>query len=113
MSVGRVALLLVLTLAVGAGGTLVIEGNTAPVSLHLGSFTTHAEASLWIVIAFAFLGGAITVGLLAGSVWLLGLSFNILIGTVFALILAAAVIGNRGDVRVALLVGLLSLLVAA
>jgi len=75
MSLGRLVLLL-LVLAVSAGAVLLVEGNTTPVSLHLASFAARAEAPLWLVIAFAFLGGAIAAGLLAGSFWLIGPFFD-------------------------------------
>jgi len=115
MSFGRVVVLLLLALAVGAAAVLVVEGNTTPVSLHLGSFAAHAEASLWLVITFAFLGGAIATGLLAGSFWLIGPFYNILIGALFVLVLSAAatVLGTGSPAGIALLVGLLLLLVAA
>lgn len=113
MSLGRVVLLL-LAVALGAGAVLLVEGNTTIVGLHLGSFAGRAEAPLWLVIASAFLGGAITAGLLVGLVWLIGPFFKVLVGIffVFILCLAAAVMGMRGAAGVALLVGLLLLLAA-
>lgn len=113
MSLGRVVLLL-LAVALGAGAVLLVEGNTTVVGLHLGSFAGRAEAPLWLVIASAFLGGAITAGLLVGLVWLIGPFFKVLVGIffVFILCLAAAVMGMRGAAGVALLVGLLLLLAA-
>ncbi|MEH2546398.1 hypothetical protein V1283_003043 [Bradyrhizobium sp. AZCC 2262] len=115
MSLGRVVLLLLLlALAVGAGAVLLVEGNTTPVSLHLGSFAALTETSLWLVIALAFLGGAIAPVLLAGLIWLIGPFFKILIGTLFVLTLcaAAAIVGVRSSAGLALLVGLLLLLFA-
>jgi hypothetical protein len=113
MSLGRVVLLL-LAVALGAGTVLLVEGNTTIVGLHLGSFAGRAEAPLWLVIASAFLGGAITAGLLVGMVWLIGPFFKVLVGIffVFILCLAAVVMGMRGAAGIALLVGLLLLLAA-
>jgi hypothetical protein len=63
----------------------------------------------------AFVGGALTAGVLAGAAWLLGPFYKVLIGTFFVLLLcvAAAVLGTRGVAGAALLVGLMLLLVAA
>lgn len=113
MSLGRIVLLL-LAVAVGAGTILLVEGNTTLVTLHLGSFAGRAEAPLWLVVASAFLGGAVTAGLLVGLVWLTGPFFKVLVGIffVFVLCVAAAVMGMRGAAGIALLVGLLLLLAA-
>ncbi len=72
MSWGRVTVLLLLALSVGIGGTLVVEGNTVPVSLHLGSFPGHARAALWAIVGMAFLGGAIAASLVTGTLRVAG-----------------------------------------
>jgi hypothetical protein len=97
MSLSRVVLLL-LAVALGAGAVLLVEGNTTIVGLHLGSFAGRAEAPLWLVIASAFLGGAITAGLLVGMVWLIGPFFKVLVSIffVFILCLAAARLRRAG-----------------
>src|SRR5215471_18361933 len=115
MSPRRVGLLLVVAVAVGAAAALLVEGNTSPVSLHLGSFAAHTEASLWLVVALAFAAGVITTGVLMATTSLSGPFFKILIGGLFILLLCAAgvVLGMRGTAGAALLVGLVLLLLAA
>jgi hypothetical protein len=114
MPLGRVVLLLLFALAVGAGAILTIEGNTTPVSLHLGSSAAHIEVPLWLIITFAFVGGAMAASVLAGSFWLIGPFYYILIGGLFALALSAAVavLGVGTAAAISLLIGLLLLLVA-
>jgi hypothetical protein len=114
MSWVRVAVLVLLGFAIGVGAVLLVEGNPAVVSVHVGWFAAHADLSLWLVIAFSFLSGTITAGILAATARLDGPLFHVLVGSLFALVLCGvgAILGTGGAAGVALLVGLLLLVIA-